>query len=157
MGWAELLGVLVDAVGGPVWWGSPERVRILVWWLVVALLACMVVGMINGLFTAVVGINSFITTLDMLLGLEGLTLIISNAEPVSTPGTSNATGQSTFPSIFGGGTYSELIWALVIVGVLQVVLTFTRWGIYSVAVGGNRRGAAFAWTFPPTSSMTAPC
>jgi simple sugar transport system permease protein len=112
--------------------------------LVLAMLACMVVGLVNGLFVAVVGINSFIATLGMLLGLEGFTLIISNAEPVATPGTSNIAGLSTFASIFGGGTYSELIWALLIVGVLQVVLTFSRWGIYSVAVGSNRRAAAEA-------------
>jgi simple sugar transport system permease protein len=112
--------------------------------LILAMLACMVVGLINGFFTAIIGINSFITTLGMLLGLEGFTLIISNAEPVATPGTSNLAGLSTFASIFGGGTYSELIWALVIVGVLQVVLTFTRWGIYSVAVGSNRFAAAEA-------------
>jgi simple sugar transport system permease protein len=92
----------------------------------------------------VIGINSFITTLGMLLGLEGFTLIISNAEPVPAPGTSSTEGLSTFASIFGGGTFSELIWALVIVGVLQVVLTFSRWGIYSVAVGSNRYAAAEA-------------
>jgi simple sugar transport system permease protein len=40
--------------------------------------------------------------------------------------------------------YSELIWALTIVIVLQLVLTFTRWGVYTVAVGGNRHGAAEA-------------
>ena len=56
--------------------------------LIVGLLLCMVVGLVNGLFTAVVGINSFITTLGMLLLLEGLTLIISHAQPVDTPGTS---------------------------------------------------------------------
>jgi len=112
--------------------------------LALALLACMVVGLINGLFTAVVGINSFISTLGMLLALEGFTLIISSAQPVATPGTSNVEGLSTFASVFGGGTYSELIWALAIVGLLQVVLSFTRWGLYSVAVGGNPRGAAEA-------------
>ena len=47
----------------------------------------MVVGLINGVFTAVVGINSFITTLGMLLALDGLTLIISHAQPVAMPGT----------------------------------------------------------------------
>ena len=112
--------------------------------LIVALLACMVVGLINGFFTAVVGINSFITTLGMLLALEGFTLIISDAQPVPTPGTSVVEGKSTFASIFGGGTYSELIWALAIVIVLQLVLSYTRWGIYTVAVGGNRHGAAEA-------------
>jgi simple sugar transport system permease protein len=112
--------------------------------LALALLACTVIGVINGVFTAVIGINSFITTLGMLLALSGFTLIISDAEPVATPGTTVTEGLSTFARVFGGGTYSELIWALVVVGVLQVVLSFTRWGIYSVAVGSNRHGAAEA-------------
>jgi simple sugar transport system permease protein len=120
-------------------WGLP-----LIPSLVIALLACMVVGLINGIFTAVVGISSFVTTLGMLLALEGFTLIISSAQPVATPGTSNTEGLSTFARVFGGGVYSELIWALVIVAVLQVVLSFTRWGIYTVAVGGNRHGASEA-------------
>jgi simple sugar transport system permease protein len=112
--------------------------------LALALVACMVVGAINGVFTAVVGINSFIVTLGMLLALSGFTLIISNAAPVATPGTSVTGELTTFASVFGGGTYSELIWALVIVGVLQIVLSYSRWGIYSVAVGSNRHGAAEA-------------
>jgi simple sugar transport system permease protein len=112
--------------------------------LILALMCCMAVGLINGLFTAVVGINSFIATLGMLLSLEGLTLIISHAQPVDTPGTDVIGGLTTFARTFGGGTYSELIWALVIVAVLQIVLTLTRWGIYTVAVGGNRLGAAEA-------------
>jgi simple sugar transport system permease protein len=120
-------------------WGLPLMPS-----LILAMLACTVVGLINGVFTAVVGINSFITTLGMLLALSGFTLIISDAEPVATPGTSVTEGLTTFASVFGGGTYSELIWALVIVGVLQVVLSYTRWGIYTVAVGGNRHGAAEA-------------
>jgi simple sugar transport system permease protein len=112
--------------------------------LVLAVLLCMVVGVINGLFTAVVGIASFITTLGMLLALEGLTLIISHAQPVATPGTTEVGEISTFARVFGGGVYSQLLWALGIVAVLQVVLSFTRWGIYTVAVGGNRLGAAEA-------------
>ena len=120
-------------------WGLP-----LIPGLLVAMLACTIVGLINGLFTAVVGINSFITTLGMLLALEGFTLIISHAAPVSTPGTSNIEGLSTFARLFGGGTYSELIWAVAVVVGLQLVLSLTRWGIYTVAVGGNRHGAAEA-------------
>ena len=112
--------------------------------LILALMCCMAVGLINGVFTAVVGINSFIATLGMLLSLEGLTLIISHAQPVDTPGTNVVGGLTTFARTFGGGTYSELIWALVVVAVLQVVLTLTRWGVYTVAVGGNRLGAAEA-------------
>jgi simple sugar transport system permease protein len=130
--------------------------------LILALVCCAVVGLINGLFVEVIGVSSFITTLGMLLGLGGLTLIISHAQPVAMPGadvsthTVNVThivnGQKivlpekvneigTFAKIFGGGTYSELIWALVIVLGVQVLLTLTRWGTYTIAVGGNRLGA----------------
>ena len=55
--------------------------------LVLAMLMCVLVGLVNGFFTAVIGINSFITTLGMLLALQGFTLIISDAQPVQTPGT----------------------------------------------------------------------
>jgi simple sugar transport system permease protein len=111
--------------------------------LILAMVCCMVVGLINGLFTAVIGINSFITTLGMLLTIEGLTLIISHAQPVDTPGT-DVTSETTFAKIFGQGTYSQLIWAVLIVVVLQIVLSFTRWGLYTVATGGNRLGASEA-------------
>jgi simple sugar transport system permease protein len=106
--------------------------------VILALLCCMVVGFINGFFTAIIGINSFVTTLGMLFTFEGLTLIISHGAPVETP------GSGTFASIFGKGTYSELIWALVVVILLQVVLTFTRWGVYTVSIGSNKLGAAEA-------------
>jgi simple sugar transport system permease protein len=133
--------------------------------LVLALLCCAVVGVINGVFTEVIGVSSFITTLGMLLGLGGLTLIISHAQPVAMPGaevttkTVNVThvinGQTvtlpekvneigTFAKIFGGGVYSELIWALIIVVAVQVLLNRTRWGMYTIAVGGNKHGAAEA-------------
>jgi simple sugar transport system permease protein len=133
--------------------------------LIVALLCCAVVGIINGILTEVVGVSSFIATLGMLLGLAGLTLIISHAQPVAMPGaevtsrtvevTHIVNGQQvvlpekvneigTFAKIFGGGTYSELIWALVIIAGVQVLLTMTRWGMYTIAIGGNKHGAAEA-------------
>jgi simple sugar transport system permease protein len=80
----------------------------------------------------------------MLFTLDGLTLVISHSTPVQVPGTSIGGGLNTFSQIFGGGTYSELFWALGIVAILQVVLTFSRWGLYTVSTGGNRLGAAEA-------------
>jgi simple sugar transport system permease protein len=133
--------------------------------VIVALIAAAGIGVINGFFTAIIGVNSFITTLGTLFAFEGLTLIISHAQPVATPGaqvTSTTVNVehivngkhivlpetvnhiSTFARVFGGGTYSELIWALVIVAVLQVLLSLTRWGLYTVAVGSNRLGASEA-------------
>jgi len=133
--------------------------------LILALLCCAVVGIVNGIFTEIIGVSSFITTLGMLLGLAGLTLIISHAQPVAMPGaevttkTVNVThvinGQTvtlpekvnevgTFAKIFGAGVYSELIWALIIVVGVQILLNLTRWGMYTIAVGGNKHGAAEA-------------
>ena len=130
--------------------------------LILALLCSAVVGVINGIFVEIIGVSSFITTLGMLLGLGGLTLIISDAQPVAMPGAEVTTrtvdvthivnGEKivlpekvnevgTFAKIFGAGAYSELIWALVIILGTQVLLTLTRWGTYTIAVGGNRLGA----------------
>jgi simple sugar transport system permease protein len=111
--------------------------------VVVALICCMAIGLINGFFVAIVGINSFVTTLGTLFTFEGLSLIVSHGAPVETPG-ANVSKIGAFAQIFGHGAYSELIWALAIVVILQVVLTFTRWGLYTVAIGSNKLGAAEA-------------
>ena len=133
--------------------------------MILALIVCMAVGAINGAFVSILGVSSFVTTLGMLFTFEGLSLIISHGTPVPTPGAQVhsttvqvhhvVNGQSitlpekinhvgTFAKIFGGGIYSELIWAIAIVIVLQVVLMFTRWGLYTVAIGSNKIGAAEA-------------
>jgi simple sugar transport system permease protein len=111
--------------------------------MLAALIVAMIIGLFNGLVTAYIGISSFTTTLGTLFTLDGLTLILSHATQVTTPGTS-VVNTPTFAQIFGGGTYSELFWAIGIVIVLQILLSLTRWGIYTVAVGGNRLGAAEA-------------
>jgi simple sugar transport system permease protein len=108
-----------------------------------ALIVAMLVGLFNGLVISYIGISSFVATLGTLFTLDGLTLIVSHATQVTTPGTS-IVKVGTFAQIFGGGTYSELFWAIGITIVLQIVLSFTRWGIYTVSVGGNRLGAAEA-------------
>jgi simple sugar transport system permease protein len=98
----------------------------------------------------VLNVNSFIATLGTLFTLQGLTLIVSHAENLTMPGaptTNPNTGQSvstTFGSVFGAGTYSELVWAIVIVVALQLVLTRTRWGLHTIAVGSNRVASAEA-------------
>jgi len=118
--------------------------------VIITMLVCMLIGVVNGIITAVFNVNSFITTLGTLFTLSGLTLIISHSEQLTIPGaatTNPTTGAShigAFASVFGAGTYSELIWALVIVIVLQLGLTRTRWGLHTIAVGSNRLAAAEA-------------
>jgi simple sugar transport system permease protein len=111
--------------------------------LVLSLLIAMVFGAINGFFTAYVGMPSFVATLAMLFFLDGLALILTHSEQITTPGTA-ITHTTTFANVFGAGTYAELIWAVAIAVVLQICLSFTRWGIYTVATGGNRHGSAEA-------------
>jgi simple sugar transport system permease protein len=111
--------------------------------LIVSLIVAGVIGLFNGFMIAVVGVSSFVVTLGSLFTFSGLTLIISQATPVTAPGTS-ALSTPTFAQVFGGGTYAELFWAIGIVLILQIVLSLTRWGIYTVAVGGNRLGASEA-------------
>ena len=41
----------------------------------------------------------------------------------------------------GYNVYADLLWALAVIAVVQVGLSYTRWGLYSVAVGGNLVGA----------------
>jgi simple sugar transport system permease protein len=118
--------------------------------LIITMLVCMVIGLVNGIITAVFNVNSFITTLGTLFTLQGLTLIISHAQQLGMPGaattnpTTGASTKGTFASVFGAGTYSELVWALVIVVVMQAALTRTRWGLHTIAVGSNRVAAAEA-------------
>ncbi|HEY5431590.1 MAG TPA: ABC transporter permease [Solirubrobacteraceae bacterium] len=111
--------------------------------LIITLLICGALGAFNGFVVAVIGISSFVTTLGTLFALDGLTLVISHNTQITPVGTT-ILGTSTYENIFGAGVYSELFWALGIVLVLQLVLSFTRWGVYTVAVGGNRLGAAEA-------------
>ena len=53
-----------------------------------ALIVAMLVGLFNGFVIAFVGIASFVATLGTLFTLDGLTLIISHATQMTTPGTS---------------------------------------------------------------------
>jgi simple sugar transport system permease protein len=106
--------------------------------LVLALVGCAVIGLINGVVTTVIGISSFITTLGMFFFLNGLVLTLSNGQPVDTP------GGGTFTKVFGGGANSEILWAIGLALLLQLLLARTRWGLHTFAVGGNLLGSSEA-------------
>ena len=133
--------------------------------LILAILVCTAVGVINGVFVSIVGVSSFVTTLGVLFTFEGLSLVLSHGTPVATPGAQITKTEvmvhhvvnghditlpekvnhiGTFAKIFGGGVYSELFWAVALMILLQIVLTFTRWGLYTVSIGSNKVGAAEA-------------
>lgn len=103
--------------------------------VVLGVLGAGVVGLLNGGITIAVGIPSFIVTLGMMLVVGGLTLNLSNAFPKRAP------SQGLAVEIFGGAPFSGLAWVILIVVVMHVILTMTRWGVYTFAIGGNQLGA----------------
>jgi simple sugar transport system permease protein len=100
------------------------------------LIAAAIVGIVNGIFTVVLRIPSFITTLGTLFLINGLTLSISGGYPVRPK------AGPLLKEIFGGNPVSQILWAIAVILVLQFVLVKTRWGLHTIATGGNVVGAA---------------
>ncbi|MDY7100010.1 MAG: ABC transporter permease [Actinomycetota bacterium] len=103
--------------------------------IALALAGAGVVGLLNGGIIITFGIPSFVVTLGTLLIVSGFTLNISDGFPKRAP------TEGAAVAIFGGARYSGFLWALAITAVMHVVLTRTRWGVYTIATGGNPTGA----------------
>jgi simple sugar transport system permease protein len=125
---------------------DPDQYNLPIWIaVIVALVVSAGVGLVNGAVTTFLRVPSFITTLGMLFFLNGITLNLTDGSQQFMP------GGSTFQNIFGSQPEhyklwlnSEFYWALGIMLAVQAVLTWTRWGLHTVATGGNLIGAAEA-------------
>jgi simple sugar transport system permease protein len=103
--------------------------------VLVGVLAVALVGLVNGVITVYLGVSSLITTLGMFFLLAGLNVILTGGFPATTPDT------NTLTKILGEYPWAGAIWALLIVAVLQVILSRTRWGLHTYATGGNPLGS----------------
>jgi simple sugar transport system permease protein len=110
---------------------------------VLAVLLCLLmgvaVGFCNGFITVALGVPSFITTLGTGYILLGILLVTSHAYPATIPESANGVGK-----LLGSSTWAEIIWTVVLVAIFHVVFTRTRWGLHTIAVGGNILGASEA-------------
>lgn len=104
--------------------------------IVLALIAAGLVGAVNGAITTLLSVPSFVTTLGTMFLINGLTLTISGGFPVQ-PQAAVAVMTS-----FGGIAWTRLAWALAIAIALQFVLNRTRFGLHTIATGGNPTAAA---------------
>jgi simple sugar transport system permease protein len=104
--------------------------------IILTLVMGLAAGWVNGFLTVTLGLPSFITTLGTGFVLAGLTLTTSHAYPVNVPPSSVSIGKW-----IGSDGWSQIIWAVVLVAIFHVVLTRTRWGLHTVATGGNQLGA----------------
>lgn len=105
------------------------------------LLTGVIVGGINGILVAAVGIPSFLVTLGMLGIAVGVARWITDSAPI--PILDNA-----FNNIFGSGQIgpvpSLLLWMVVLFVIGYVVLRKTAYGRQVLATGGNESAARFS-------------
>jgi simple sugar transport system permease protein len=104
--------------------------------IIVGLAGAAIVGLINGAITTLLSVPSFVTTLGTLFLINGFTLTISGGFPVQPE------ASDVFKAIFGANAWIEMAWAIVIAALLQFLLKRTRWGLHTIATGGNPIGAA---------------
>jgi simple sugar transport system permease protein len=104
--------------------------------IIISLLFGLVIGSLNGFLTVTMGLPSFITTLGTGFILLGLTLTTSHAYPANVPASSAGLGRW-----IGEAPWSQFIWAIALTAIFYVVLNRTKWGLYTVATGGNQLGA----------------
>src|SRR5918996_4826938 len=106
--------------------------------VVIALLVTSFVGFINGVITVYLRVPSFVTTLGTLFLLSGLNVTLTDGFPKPAPEPNSLT------RILGEAQFAGLYWALIIVVLMHLLLTRTRWGLHTFAVGGNLIGASEA-------------
>jgi simple sugar transport system permease protein len=120
-----LMHYLIDFYGWPAW---PA--------IIVSLLFGVVVGWFNGFLTVTMGLPSFITTLGTGFILLGLTLTTSHAYPAVVPTSTIGIGRW-----LGAAPWSQFVFAVILTVIFIVVLQRTKWGLHTVATGGNALGA----------------
>ena len=137
----------IDLSPGFVFLFAPFLMHYLVdfygWPALLAILASLAfglfIGVVNAFFTVTVGVPSFITTFGTGFILYGLTLWTSHAEPVTPSAAVQGIGHW-----IGSYAWSMLVWTIIIVAIFHVVLNYTRWGLHTIATGGNQLGASEA-------------
>jgi simple sugar transport system permease protein len=111
--------------------------------VILAILAALVcggiIGLINGALVVWLKVPSFIATLGTSFIIYGFALTTSQAQEKSLP--EDALGLGKW---FGGYAWAEIIWAVVLVVIFHIILTRTRWGLHTIATGGNLVGASEA-------------
>ena len=112
------------------------------WPPVLALVACIIVGIfigfVNGVITTKVGIPSFITTLGTMMAWRGAVLLMSAGFP--------QVFQRDLPvAHFFAGKLSnfpvQFIWFIVFALIMWVILENTRFGNWTYVTGGNKNAA----------------
>ncbi|MGF6964918.1 ribose transport system permease protein [Paraburkholderia sp. WC7.3g] len=123
-----VLSVVMNA-GYPIWAG-----------IGMGLLTAGLVGLVNGVLIAYLGMQPFVVTLAMLSVGRSLALVISRSRTIFEFGPDG----SKLLALGGGATLgvANPVWFLILLGLLfWFAFGWTRWGRYVFAIGGNRHAA----------------
>jgi len=108
--------------------------------IALALVAAILVGIVNGVLIAYVGMPPFVVTLGMLSVARSMALVLSNNKMVYQFGPDQALLLQ-----LGGGTTLGIANPLIVLAVMALIAGFvfrwTGWGRHIFAIGGNEHAA----------------
>ncbi len=134
VGLSAVVGSLVMQTLDP---RSPALVSLLVS-IVIALLAAMLVGLVNGVLIAYLKVPAFIGTLGMYGVARGTAYLVSSGTPVPVD---NKLNSALGNDIAFWIVPIPVLITVLIVFVMHYILSRTKFGQYTYAIGGNKNAA----------------
>jgi ribose transport system permease protein len=125
---AVVIGATMEA-GYPIWAAA-----------MFAIGAALLVGFVNGILIAFVGMPPFVVTLGMLSFARSMALVLSNNKMIYQFGPDH----EILLRLGGGSTFGiphPLIVLVILAIIVAFVLKWTRWGQHVFAIGGNESAA----------------
>jgi ribose transport system permease protein len=108
--------------------------------ILLALMTCVVLGLVNAVGLTKIGIPSFIMTLAMMQIAAGISALLIRGQIAYKVPSAIAT--------LGAGSIGFIPWIVVVAAAMlligHIVLTYTRFGRYVYMVGGNREAAEYS-------------
>lgn len=137
------VATFTGVVTASVWVNNPFGIENLVLLSIVsiaiALLIATLMGLVNGIFVAYIGIPSFMMTLAMLTIASGLAIWVGQGKPIfGVPDVIKSLG-SVSSQVIGIPVIG--LFALAVLLVCEVVLSYTKFGRYVYMTGANREAA----------------
>lgn len=126
---SAMVTAVIMSAGLPLWVGLSG-----------AIAASLLIGAVNGVLIAYVGMPPFVVTLGMLSIARSLALVLSNNKMIFEFGP-----DQQMLLDMGGGAWNGIPNPLIVLIILTFVTGFlfrwTRWGRYVFAIGGNEKSA----------------
>jgi ribose/xylose/arabinose/galactoside ABC-type transport system permease subunit len=125
-----VLAASVRDLGAPLWLAC-----------LIAIASGGIMGLVNGLLVVKTGVSSFIVTLGTMWAFRGLMLVFIGSTTISV--FDDPESFTAFDLLAGRtfGVSHQVLWLLILVVVLALVFTKSRFGVWIRAVGSNERSA----------------